>query len=80
MANQAYYITIENKVLALNEAIGELQQALELEIKANDNDQLSPENYDVQGTLRININWLTKRLVATGRLIEAKADNKFYVS
>jgi len=78
MASQAYYIAVEEKVLALNKAIGELQEVLDLEIKQNQTDKLSPENYDVQGTLSVNINWLAKRLTAAALLMKTNADNSMY--
>lgn len=80
MANQAYYIAIENKVIALNKAIGELQEVLDLEIKQNETGKLSPENYDVQGTLQVNINWLAKRMSAASELMKKHADNSMYQS
>ena len=80
MASQAYYIEVENKVLALNKAISELQSVIDLEIKQNENGQLSPENYDVQGTLNVNLKWLAKRVDATTRLLDQHVNNAFYAT
>ena len=80
MASQAYYIEVENKVLALNKAIGELQSVIDLEIKQNENGLLSPENYDVQGTLNVNLKWLAKRVEATIRLLDQHVNNAFYAT
>jgi hypothetical protein len=79
MANQTYYIGIENDVLELERKLQELQEVLHIErVQNSDTGKLSPENYDAQGTLRINMLALIRRAQRIADIIEKTSDDVLY--
>lgn len=78
MATQAYYIEVEAKVLALNESLAELLEVIDREVQQNDNGLLYPENYNVQGTLNVNLKALVRRAGIATKLLDRHLNDSLY--
>ena len=59
MANHAFIFQAEDKIIAAKELILEIKKVMELE-KAINNGSLYKENYNVWGTLLVNVHSLKK--------------------
>ena len=79
MANDMYYFGIEERVMKFEKEINALLDTLAKERAMNsDTGLLNADQYDAQGTLRVNMLSLARKLQATAELIEQYKDDSNY--